>query len=201
MRFFRRAPGNPARLAVLSAAFNPPTRAHLALAHAALDVADEVLCVLPRVFPHAKTYRDVGLPRRVRMLDVALSGDPRFSISSSEGGLFIEIARECRSAYGLDVRMKFICGRDAAERVVNWNYGRPGAFLEMLREFEVLVAPRAGAYEPPPEMRDRVHALSVPAGYDDISGSEVRARIARGEPWEHLVPKAIVPLVREFYAR
>ena len=57
--------------------------------------------------------------------------------------------RECREAYGADVRLSFLCGRDAAERIANWDYGRPGAFLEMLRQFDILVAARAGEYCPP----------------------------------------------------
>ncbi len=199
MRFFRRAAVAPRSLGVLPAAFHPPTLAHVALAQAALDFTDEVLCVLPGIFPHEKDYRVVTLEDRVRMLEGALGGEPRFSIAVTEGGLFIEIARECRAAYRPDVQLKFICGRDAAERIVNWDYGRPGAFREMLEEFELLVAPRGGAYDPPPELRHRIHSIGIPEECEAISGTEARRRIARGAPWEFLVPEAIVPLVRELY--
>jgi len=199
MRFYRRAPGLPASLGILSSAFDPPTRAHMALAHAALAITDEVLFVLPGRFPHDKTYEGVGLAERVQMLEAA-AGDGRCSsIAASEGGLFIDIVRECRAAYGPHVALKIICGRDAAERAIHWDYGRPGAFLEMLGEFELLVAPRGGSFEPPPEMRNRIHPLPIPEAYADYSATEVRARIARGEPWEHLVPDAVAPLVRHWY--
>ena len=199
MRFYRRAPGRPDALGILSSAFDPPTRAHVALAHAALAVADEVLFVLPSRFPHDKTYEGVGLAVRVQMLEAAAAGERCFSIASSDGGLFVEIARECRVTYGPGVALKIVCGRDAAERAVHWDYGRPGAFLEMLGEFELLVAPRGGPYEPPPEMRDRIRPLPIPEAYADLSATEVRARIARGEPWEHLVPDVVAPLVRQCY--
>jgi nicotinate-nucleotide adenylyltransferase len=198
MQFFRRATEKPARLGILSGTFHPPTRAHLALARAGLAVTDEVLFVLPRVFPH-KTYEAVGFTERLRMLEAALAGEPRFSIATTEGGLFVEIARECRTAYGVKTQLKFLCGRDAAQRIVNWDYGKPGTFKRMLREFELLVADRKGTYEPPPDMQDRVHRLPIACDYDDISASDVRGRIARGEAWEHLHPEAIVPLVRELY--
>ena len=55
MEFFRRAAGRPNRLGILPGTFNPVTVAHLALAHAALRHVDEVVFVLPRVFPH-KNY-------------------------------------------------------------------------------------------------------------------------------------------------
>ena len=45
------------RVALLPAAWNPPTLAHLAIAQAALDFADEVLLVLPRVLPHKRFER------------------------------------------------------------------------------------------------------------------------------------------------
>ena len=36
------------------------------------------------------------------------------------------------------------------ERVAAWDYGRPGAWREMLQEFDLLVAPRGGEYLPEP---------------------------------------------------
>ena len=97
MDFFRRTTAKPRRLAVLPGTFNPPTRAHMALARAALASADEVLFVLPRAFPH-KPYSGASFEDRVRMLAAAVADEPRFSIASSDGGLFIEIARQCREA-------------------------------------------------------------------------------------------------------
>jgi nicotinic acid mononucleotide adenylyltransferase len=67
----------------------------------------------------------------------------------------------------------------------------------MLEEFEMLVAARGGHYEPPPELRHRIHTLDF--DYGGISASAVRERIARGESWEHLVPEGAAELVRELY--
>lgn len=198
MRFYRRAKGQPRNLGILPGTFHPPTRAHLALAQVALGFVDEVLFVLPAVLPH-KSYDKVSLDDRVRMLEAAIRDERRFSIASTEGGLLIEIARECRTEYGAGVSLKFLCGRDAAERFVNWDYGRPGAFLEQLREFELLVAPRGGAFEPPAEMRDRIRVLPEFSGHGGVSGTKVRRRIKHGLAWEHLVPAPIVGMVRELY--
>src|SRR5690242_20208760 len=120
MEFFRRAAARPRRLGVFPGTFNPPTRAHVALARAALASVDEVVFVLPREFPH-KTFEGASFEDRVRMLEAALAGEPRFSIAASRGGLFIEIARECREAYGAETGLYFLCGRDAAERIVDWD--------------------------------------------------------------------------------
>jgi len=121
------------------------------------------------------------------------------SIATSDQGLFIDIARECRTHYDPDTRIYVICGRDAAERILAWDYGRPGVVQEMLDEFELLVAPRGGRFQPPPEFERRIHALNIRGEHDAVSSSEVRERIARGERWEHLVPEGIRELVRELY--
>ncbi len=199
VEFFRRAAGSPASLAVLSAAFNPPTRAHLALASAALDHADETLLVLPRAFPH-KSYEGPGFAERLRLVQDAVADEPRFSVAASERGLFIEIADELAGSYDPATRLLFVCGRDAAERIVNWDYGEAGAFQKMLDRFELLVAARGGEYTPPPHLRARIHKLRLAEDYGSISATEVRHRIVTGLPWEHLVPESIVARVRELYS-
>src|SRR5260370_41558798 len=99
MDFYFRATGTPARLAILPGAFNPPTRAHLAMAESALSVVDEVLFVLPRAFPH-KEYTVASFETRVECLRATLDGNPRFSLASSVRGLFIDLAREALVDYG-----------------------------------------------------------------------------------------------------
>jgi len=198
MEFFRRAPGIPSRLGIFPGTFNPITVAHLALARAALNTEGEVVFVLPRVFPH-KHYEGASFVQRVELLGAALADEPRFSIASSEGGLFVDIARECREYYGQDVRLSILCGRDAAERVAGWDYGRPGAWQEMLQEFDLLVAGRGGEYRPSEEELGSFGSIPIDPACDAVSASEVRRRIAAGEPWEHLVPQVIWNRVREIY--
>ena len=190
----------PRKLGVLAGTFNPPTKAHLQLVDSALGYhVDEVLCVLPRSFPH-KQYFGATLEQRLEMLALAEEGALPYSVAVSEAGLFLDIARECREHYGAGVELAFICGRDAAERVLQWDYGRPGAVEEMLREFELLVAARQGEFEPPAQFRDRIQRLHMRPDFDAISSSDVRERIVRGEPWEHLVPSDIVDRVRAIYS-
>ena len=198
MEFIRRAPGTPSRLAILPGTFNPVTVAHLALGQSALSAVDEVLFALPRVLPHKK-YTGASLPQRVEMLQAALADRPGCSVAVVDRGLFVEIAEECRAVYGEGVKLSFLCGRDAAERVVGWDYGEPGAIQDMLHGFDLLVAARAGAYRPNKPVAAKVRHLTLPGDFDHVSASEVRARVARGLPWQHLVPEGIVEQVRRIY--
>jgi nicotinate-nucleotide adenylyltransferase len=182
------------RIGVLAGAFNPVTRAHLALVEAALQVVDEVICVVPRVYPH-KELHGADLETRVEMLRRAGS---RYRVALCEQGLFADIARELREQYP-DAELYFICGRDAAERVIHWDYGDSGAIERILENFRLLVASRQGELDAPPHLRHRLEPLPLTGDFDDVSSTEVRKRIAAGLDWEQLVPEPIIEMVRRVY--
>src|SRR5207244_3080939 len=146
------------KLGILAGAFNPPTRAHFALLDAASAVVDEAICVVPRTYPH-KYFHGADLDRRVEMLQQA-----GVTCVVTEGGLFIEIARELRNTRP-DAEIFFICGRDAAERIVNWDYDEPDTADRMFEEFGMLVAERQGLYVPPDHLRDRILPLNIAGAF------------------------------------
>jgi len=196
---FVKGPGTTvARLGVLPGTFNPPTRAHLALADAALAHCDEVLFVLPRALPH-KDYSGVGFQERLKLLGGVVAEHPRYAAAASDGGLFVEIAKECRSVYGREVEMAFLCGRDAAERIVGWKYEREEMLAEMFEQFSLLVARRQGEYDAPHHLASRIRRLRMPDDWDPVSATEVRERIAAGLEWKDLVPPVIAAEVSRVY--
>lgn len=167
----------------------------MALLESARAFTDELLCVVPRAYPH-KEFEGATFEDRLEMLRDAGAG---FEVAATEGGLFIEIARELlRERSGAEIH--FICGADAAERVLTWDYGVPGAVEAHLREYGILMAERERIYTPPEHLAHHVRAIPLDARFQPISSSEVRRRVAAGEPWEHLVPGAIVDQVRRIYA-
>jgi hypothetical protein len=91
-----------------------------------------------------------------------------------------------------------LCGRDAAERIIGWDYGSPNAVAGMLREFELLVAARQGVFAPPPEFAAAIRCLDA-GELDAVSATEVRERAARGDVWEHLVPEGARAFARSIY--
>jgi nicotinic acid mononucleotide adenylyltransferase len=183
----------PRKLGLLPGSFNPPTRAHLALADAALNEVDEVLLVLPGILPH-KAWEGATLEQRTGMLSLITSSRARVGAAVSEGGLFAEIAREARALYA-DAEIYIVCGRDAAERIVGWDYGEPDAIMRQLQEFRLLVAPRAGCYDAPPNLAHAIQPLPL-ATYDEFASSRVRERSAG---WRDLVPEEIAHLVESIY--
>ncbi|MGD0580174.1 MAG: hypothetical protein ABSC08_14735, partial [Bryobacteraceae bacterium] len=95
MELLRRGAGGARRVALLPGAWNPPTRAHLALAEAALQFAPEVMLALPGVFPH-KGFAEAGFDTRLEwLLSLAASRD-WLGVAAGGNGLFVELARELR---------------------------------------------------------------------------------------------------------
>ena len=147
-----------------------------------------------------KHYSGASLEDRIDLLLAATREQAAFSVAVSDRGLFAEIAEECRESYGGDVLLSFLCGRDAAERIAGWDYGRPDAFTEMLEGFDLLVAPREGAYRAAAALQNSIRELPIESELAGVSSTEVRERIGRGEAWEDLVPAAIRERVRALYA-
>ena len=196
MQIVHRAAVLPRRLGLLPAAFNPPTRAHLALATAALTLHDEVVFVMPERLPH-KELTGPTIEQRTAMLRVLASQNPRFSVAISSGGLFDEIAREAREHYP-DAQLSLLCGRDAAERILEWDYGSDSFVEEMLTRLELHVASRFGDFHPPPHLQHAVHRLPI-NDFDECSSTAVRQALASGADWRHLVPDGVHELVERIY--
>jgi nicotinate-nucleotide adenylyltransferase len=196
---YRSVQCNPDRIALFPGAFNPPTVAHLGIALAAQTWAAEVVWTLPRAFPH-KDYEGAGLLARLEMLRRLAAEHPGFSVAVASGGLYVEIADEARQSLGAGLEIGLVCGRDAAERIAAWDYGRPGVFEAMIERYPLLVAGRAGEYLPAPHHAERIIPLTMDPAFNEVSSTEVRRRIAAGEPWGRLVPAAVADLVASAYS-
>jgi len=185
------------RLGLLPAAFNPPTLAHLALARAAAGQheLDQVVLVLPANLPH-KGFEDADFEERTAMLAGAVEDADGVTAAVCRGGLFHEVAAEFQALPG-ELEIALIAGRDAAERIVGWDYGDGPSIREQLAGFELLVAPRNGPYRAPEELAARVKGIELDPRWEAISSSAVRGAIAEGDPdWSKALPAGTVDVIR-----
>jgi len=193
------------RLGVLSGTFNPPTRAHLALAEqAALALLlDEVLFVLPEIPPH-KRQLEASLEQRAEMLVLAVGAYPNFSAAITTHGLFLDIHRAIAPLYPAQTQVFFLAGRDAAERILlRWPYTDPQqALADMFARFEFVVAQRGGPFvvprdSPAASYAEKIHFLTLPAEYEACSGTLARERVSRDQPAEDVVPTEVWLYIHE----
>jgi nicotinic acid mononucleotide adenylyltransferase len=157
---------------------------------------DEVVLAIPRSFPH-KQFAGATLEQRIEMLRRIAETHVGFSVAVADGGLFAEIAREARIYYP-GAEMFLVCGRDAAERIISWDYGDPNFAEKMLEEFGLLVAPRQGEYVAPERFQHAIRRLPA-ANFDHCSSTQLREAIRNSDDWHDLVPDTIAPLVEKIY--
>ncbi len=181
------------RLGILPAAFNPPRIAHVALAEVARErfALDQVAFVLPQTLPHKKLSRHDFKQRLGWVASLAQDRDAWLA-ASAEQGLVVDIVREFREYLKGSVELFVISGRDAAERFVSWDYAEAPSFDKQLRNFQLLVGSREGAYRVAPRHADRIHAFEISAEYDRVSATAVR---------DHLDLKTVPQAIRHSVAK
>lgn len=184
---------------LLGGAFDPPHNGHVALAERAL--AELRLGRLVVVVTGIPSHKTVATPAEVRyrLAEAAFAGRPRIELSRYEiehgkPVYTVDTVRWARERYGDVV---FIVGADEFAGFLTWR--DPDGVLEAAR---LAVATRPG-YELDqlqPVLRElrhpeRVQFFEIPAF--PVSSTEVRARVARGEPIDELVPARVAALIAE----
>jgi nicotinate-nucleotide adenylyltransferase len=173
------------RLGVFGGTFDPVHVGHLAIANAALESIplDRVLFVIARRAPLKETAPVADEDDRLRMLELAIAGEPRFGVSRIEldrAGPSYTVETLERLA-GPD-ELFLILGGDAAAALPRWKGPDRIASLATLA-----VAARPGA--PDPTANAKVVRFDAPRV--DMSSRELRARAARGRSLRYLVPDPV----------
>jgi len=180
--------------------FDPIHFGHLVTAEAsraAFGLEDVVF--IPSGNPPHKQERSVTpAEHRYLMTVLATSTNPYFRVSRTEidrigPSYTVETIEELRRAVGPETLIYFITGADAVMELMTWN--RP---QDILAQCELIAATRPG-YPPadfqrlrqaiPQVSAARVHTIEVPALA--ISSSDIRRRVAFGEPIKYLVPETV----------
>jgi nicotinate-nucleotide adenylyltransferase len=168
---------------VFGGTFDPVHVGHLAIAHAACESVplDRVLFVLARRSPLKERGPVAPEADRLRMLELAVAGEPRFAVSRVEldrAGPSYTVDTLERLA-GAD-ELFLILGSDAIADFPRWKDPERIAKLATL-----VVAERPGA----PERAGDLPVIPFDAPRLDISSRELRARAARGLSLRYLVPE------------
>jgi nicotinate-nucleotide adenylyltransferase len=173
-----------ATLGILGGTFDPPHKGHVALAKAALEQLpiDDLVILVAEHPGHRGVVADPAT--RLRLAEAAFPGmdvrlDPHsFTVDAVRDGTFGEHAL-------------FIVGADQAAEFGRWKEPQ-----EVLKQVKLAVGTRTRY--PLPDLssyRDRVVPFELAS--PDVSSSDVRRRIAAGEPIDDLVPPEVAKLIEE----
>jgi nicotinate-nucleotide adenylyltransferase len=190
------SPAAGRRIGVMGGSFDPVHLGHLIAAQDAREVMglDRVIFMPTARAPLKESAPRVSDAVRLELLQAAVAGDPGLEISTLEierGGVSytIDTARALRHAHPVD-SLFWIIGTDQAARLPQW---REIGALGKLVEFIVLSRP--GYTAPEHAMPDGVRLHPVTAHVVEISSSEIRSRLAAGQPVRWFLPAPVADLI------
>ena len=189
MTIYGQMPRPGTRIGLLPGTFNPPTVAHVALGEAARKAGvDHVLLVMPGRLPHKSWSSGATREQRLTMLQRICEARSGMSAAISPGGLYIEIAENAAAVFP-ENEIVVVCGRDAAERILTWQYDEPDVPVRFLQRFPMLVAARQGSFQPPEPFAGRITTLEH-EGPEECAATAIRERHTGCEHW-------ILPEIRD----
>ena len=175
-----------ARCGILGGAFDPPHVGHVALARAAVaGLGLERLLVLVIADPgHKRTVTPAET--RLALARLAFADVPEAEVEVDRHARTVDSLEELRPADAV-----FVIGADELADFSRWK--RPERVLELVR---LAVAMRPGV--PDEQLRDARARLPSPDRVlvfeldpVAVSSTEIRAKVARGEPVDDLVPPSV----------
>jgi nicotinate-nucleotide adenylyltransferase len=197
------SPKSPApKLGIFGGSFDPVHCAHLELARACQQQArlDEVWFTPTAIQPLKQGGPQAGNAERIDMLRAAINDEATWILCTLEidrGGYSYTVDTLRRIHQELpDASLFFLMGADALRDVPNWK--EPA---EIFRLATPLVVGRAG--EPGPDLSAlsavctaETQPLQLEMRAMHVSSSEIRGRIAAGQPLEGLVPTTVAEYIQ-----
>ena len=179
------------RIALFGGSFDPVHNAHLALARLALDELQlDRLLWIPAGQPWQKARKLSPAADREAMLRLAIADEPRFALDRREllrqgPSYTLDTVRELQAEVP-GAQLVLLIGQDQYAGLHTW-----AGWQDLLARVTLAVANRPGPLPAvDPEVQRLAHrALPLPPL--DIAATDIRARVARGERIDHLVPPEV----------
>jgi nicotinate-nucleotide adenylyltransferase len=178
------------RLALYGGSFDPVHFGHLTLARDALEelALERVIFIPAGLSPHKLASVPASAALRREMLAAAIADEPGFDLDDSElnaaGPSFtIDTVERVRAAYP-DAQLFYLIGADNLRELHTWRR------IEDLRRLVEFVVLGRGDAHPQAAISFRTLPRRI-----DISATEIRQRVARGQSIRYLVPEPVRSLI------
>lgn len=189
-------------IGVFGGTFDPPHVGHLILAdeaRAALRL-DRVLWVVTGVPPHKPDPPQAPLEARLEMVAAGLADDAGFEISRAD-------VDRPPPHYSLGTlawlrerwpgrEFAYLMGSDSLADLPRWH--RPAEFLEACRALGIMIRP--GSVWDMEKLEIALPGITAKCRFFEapqvgISARDIRRRVAKGEPYRYLVPRAVAEVI------
>lgn len=185
------------KIAIFGGSFNPIHTAHVALARTIREQCglDEVWFL---VSPHNPLKQSSGLMDendRLRMVQLALNDEPGLVASDYEFHLprpsYTWNTLQSLSSEHPDYTLYIIIGAD------NWAlFPRWAHHEDIIRNYRIIVYPREGYDINPSTLPPTVQLVQTPL--INITSTQIRELIAKGEEYKHLVHPAVAEYIEKY---
>jgi len=189
------------RIGIFGGTFDPPHNGHLALAEAAKEALqlDEIIFMPAFQNPLKTGGRTTPAKHRLEMVKRLVAGKPGMAVSD------LEVSRRGPS-YAVDTLTElqhvspgdywFILGADALKTLPEWK--QPQRLIKLCRIAVAVRLPQdpqeiVGRY--PAEFRDAIDVVEMKP--IDLSASDLRDKLARGQSISLWVPKPVIQYIEE----
>ncbi len=198
------------KLGVFSASFNPLTNAHLKMIEESEKNygLNEILLLL------AKANVDKGifgasLEERLLMLKVFAQKRPNCSVAASSHGKYIEKVKILGQLYPPNTEIFFIIGYDTLVRVFDAKYytdleAELNELFSLCRfivanrsENDANVIARLLAEDIGKPYADKIDTIELSPFYANVSSTDIRERIKRGQPADDLAPSDVLDFIQK----
>lgn len=177
------------RIGIFGGTFNPIHIGHLAIAQMAQENLrlHKVIFVPSYMPPHKKGLNVMAAHHRYRMVQLAVSGNPCFSISDVEikrkgASYTIDTLHYFQKRFSKKAKLFFIIGADTLPQLPTWRY-----IDKVLKIVKFIVVNRPGYL-----VRKRnIQFVAVSAPGIDISSTVLRNRIAHKKTIKYFVPENV----------
>ncbi len=194
---------------VFGGTFDPPHLADFALPQQVRDrIGADVVAYVPAAqSPHKLDQQPTDAAHRLAMLRLALQGQPHTAIVTDEldraqrgePSYTVDTLQQLHDRLGEDVTLRLLIGADQVPAFERWK--APQRIIELAEPVVML--------RPPETVESLLQALPndkarrfwarrlVPVSQMEVSATEIRRRLAAGEPVDDLLPMAVARYIRE----
>lgn len=195
-------------LAVVPGSYNPPTRAHVALAKCARRHGFETVLFSLGTVTIDKPPSGLRLEERLHLLAQIAAREPGCGVVLVNRGLYADQAEALRRSFPEIGRLAFVVGMDKVAQIFDERYylDRDRALRELFEGAELLVAARGildraaldRLLEKPParSFARRIEWLDLDPEVREVSATAVRERLARGEAASEWLPPPVERYLR-----
>ena len=186
-------------LGILGGTFDPIHNGHLIAAQSLLEKLQlsRILFLVSAHPPHKSSTELSSWADRRQMVTLAIQDNDHFEVSELERerngpSYTFETMEIMRSQYGQRYRLHFIVGADSILEIRTWR--RPERLLD---SGMLVVIPRPGFDLGALDRRVQEQVTIVRTPLVEISSSDIRDRVRRGQSIHYLVPRAVETYIRQ----